>query len=66
MILTGELEPYSRFGYAMASLGDTNGDGLDGIVMPLTFDTLWLMVACSFKPWGFWGQALLYLLMRFL
>ena len=22
--------PYSRFGYAMANLGDINGDGFDG------------------------------------
>ena len=28
--LTGDREPYSRFGYAMANLGDINGDGLEG------------------------------------
>ena len=31
--LTGDREPYSRFGYAMANLGDINGDGLEGIFL---------------------------------
>ena len=30
-IIEGRI-PYSRFGYAMANLGDISGDGYDGMV----------------------------------